>query len=179
MNVGIRCQDVCREPVITNGCNHSYCASCIYHSIEIEPFCPLCRSRIKIEGASPYVQQRSSRERKTDGLMLFNIGTYTTPPHCANVLTQSSLLPVHTIRSASELSAVGIDLGAARVLLQQEVWLPTDCSSGCATWTCSLLLVCALYLSQQGPRLSLQRYASSFAPLYYFSINPRYNPNEP
>ncbi|KAF9123354.1 hypothetical protein BGW39_009023 [Mortierella sp. 14UC] len=47
------CQDVCREPVITNGCNHSYCASCIYHSIEIEPFCPLCRSRIKIEDLHP------------------------------------------------------------------------------------------------------------------------------
>ncbi|KAG0208052.1 hypothetical protein BGX28_000872 [Mortierella sp. GBA30] len=47
------CQDVCRDPVITNGCNHSYCAACIYHSIEIEPFCPLCRSRIKVEDLHP------------------------------------------------------------------------------------------------------------------------------
>ena len=109
--------------------------------------------------------------------MLYNIGSYTTPPRCANVLTQSSLLPVYTIRSASELGVVGVDLGTACVLLQQEVWLPSDCSSGCAPWTCPLLLVCAIYLSQQGPWLSLQRYASSCAPLHYFSFNLRIVPS--
>ncbi|KAG0269722.1 hypothetical protein DFQ27_002391 [Actinomortierella ambigua] len=47
------CQDVCKEPLITNGCNHSYCATCIYRSMEIEPFCPLCRSRIRLEDLHP------------------------------------------------------------------------------------------------------------------------------
>lgn len=125
-----------------------------------------------------FIQQRSSRGIKTDGLMLFNIGIYITPPYYANVLTQSTLLPVHTLRSASELGAVGFDLGTSRVLLQQEVWMPTDCSSGCTTWTCPLLLVCSLRLPQQGPRLSLQRYTPSSASLYYFSLNLRFNLNE-
>ncbi|KAK9686908.1 E3 ubiquitin-protein ligase traf7 [Basidiobolus ranarum] len=41
------CHDVCKDPLITSVCNHSYCAACIYQSLDLEPFCPLCRTRIQ------------------------------------------------------------------------------------------------------------------------------------
>ncbi|KAG9291620.1 hypothetical protein G9A89_022039 [Geosiphon pyriformis] len=43
------CHDVCREPLITQVCNHSFCAACIFQSLEVEPYCPLCRCRLKVE----------------------------------------------------------------------------------------------------------------------------------
>ncbi|KAI9297238.1 WD40 repeat-like protein [Neoconidiobolus thromboides FSU 785] len=47
------CRDICHEPLITHRCHHSYCAKCIYQSINIEPFCPLCRCRLKSEDLHP------------------------------------------------------------------------------------------------------------------------------
>ncbi|KAI9223940.1 WD40-repeat-containing domain protein [Blastocladiella britannica] len=40
------CLGVCTDPVITHACHHSYCASCIAQSLEIDPYCPLCRRRV-------------------------------------------------------------------------------------------------------------------------------------
>ncbi|KAJ3351305.1 E3 ubiquitin-protein ligase traf7 [Allomyces javanicus] len=47
------CHDVCTDPVITHVCHHSYCAACIAQSLEIEPYCPLCRRRIKADDLHP------------------------------------------------------------------------------------------------------------------------------
>ncbi|KAI9190347.1 E3 ubiquitin-protein ligase traf7 [Blastocladiella emersonii ATCC 22665] len=47
------CYEVCTEPVITHVCHHSFCASCIAKSLEHEPYCPLCRRRLRAEDLHP------------------------------------------------------------------------------------------------------------------------------
>ncbi|KAI8807782.1 WD40-repeat-containing domain protein [Cladochytrium replicatum] len=47
------CRDVCTDPVITLVCHHSFCRTCISKSIENEPQCPLCRSKLRKEDLHP------------------------------------------------------------------------------------------------------------------------------
>ncbi|RKP10494.1 WD40-repeat-containing domain protein [Thamnocephalis sphaerospora] len=47
------CQDVYQDPLITRSCNHSFCSTCIFQSIEVEALCPLCRSHIRNDDLHP------------------------------------------------------------------------------------------------------------------------------
>ncbi|KAL7748930.1 E3 ubiquitin-protein ligase traf7 [Sorochytrium milnesiophthora] len=47
------CHEVCTDPVITHVCHHSYCAGCIAKSLDVEPYCPLCRRRLRREDLHP------------------------------------------------------------------------------------------------------------------------------
>ncbi|KAI8922747.1 quinon protein alcohol dehydrogenase-like superfamily [Entophlyctis helioformis] len=47
------CQDIYRDPVITSGCHHSFCASCITQSLTFESNCPLCRRRLQPQDLHP------------------------------------------------------------------------------------------------------------------------------
>ncbi|KAJ8330123.1 hypothetical protein QVD99_003140 [Batrachochytrium dendrobatidis] len=47
------CQDVYLDPVITNGCHHSFCLNCINQSLELEQQCPLCRGRLSQRDLHP------------------------------------------------------------------------------------------------------------------------------
>ncbi|KAL1918510.1 uncharacterized protein VTP21DRAFT_3170 [Calcarisporiella thermophila] len=47
------CHDLLKDPLITQGCSHSYCANCIFQAVEVENFCPLCRARINVADLHP------------------------------------------------------------------------------------------------------------------------------
>ncbi|ORZ34819.1 WD40-repeat-containing domain protein [Catenaria anguillulae PL171] len=47
------CYEVCTDPVITHVCHHSFCSACISRSLESEPYCPMCRRRLRKEDLHP------------------------------------------------------------------------------------------------------------------------------
>ena len=44
------CQEVCRDPLITSVCHHSFCTACIFQALEREAACPLCRHALTNAG---------------------------------------------------------------------------------------------------------------------------------
>jgi hypothetical protein len=44
------CQEVCRTPLITSVCHHSFCTGCIFQALDREAACPLCRHTLTVAG---------------------------------------------------------------------------------------------------------------------------------
>jgi len=127
------CQDVCKEPLITSVCHHSFCTACIFQALEREHACPLCRHHLTMSGTAARALARLRQQRLTRG------------PSCSGA----------SARHAPQPGALGHYPGADGVLPVQKVRVPSDHAHGRQGVARKVVLLRASALPQLYPRLRL------------------------